>query len=473
LRLCFAAWELAPLVQTGGLGDAVGGLARELAARGHELTCLLPAHRDALRHPACPPLALHGAPVATPDGVGAARWLLGELGGIRLLLLDAPALYDRAALYGGADAAEALRYVAFARAVAEQAAALRPDVLVAHDWHAALAVTVLRSAFDFGATRAVGAVQVVHNGAFLGRFPAAAFASTGLPATLFHPDALEFWGDLALLKGGLALADRIVAVSPTYAQELQTPAFGEGIDGLYRFRAHRLLGIANGIDTERYDPGRDAALPARFDAENPGPKKLCRKALLDALGLEEPEPGRLLAAIGRLAAQKGWDVLADALPALVARGASLVLVGDGDPALAARLREAAGRWPRNVHAAIGWDDALARRTYAGADCVLIPSRYEPCGLVQMLAHRYGALPIAHRTGGLVDTIDDGVTGILFEPLTADALCAAVERAVALLRAQGVRPVQQRLLARDESWRAPAAAWESVLAEVARDAARRV
>lgn len=459
-------------MQSGGLGDAVGGLANALVARGNEMVCVLPAHRDVLRHPACPPLRDVGA-VSLPAPAGTARWLAGSLAGVELRLLDAPALFDRASLYGPADAAEASRYAAFARATAALVATERPDVLVAHDWHAALAIAVLRNGFDFGAARGVGTVQVVHNGAFLGRFPAEAFAATGLPSTLFHPDAVEFYGDLALLKGGLAFADRIVAVSPTYARELQTPELGEGIDGLYRFRAARLLGIANGIDVARYDPARDAALPARFDAANPGPKRLCRDDLVAQAGLDDPEPGRLLVAVGRLAAQKGWDVLADALPLLVERGASLVLLGDGDATIAARLRAAATRWPSRVHVAIGWDDALARRAYAGADCVLVPSRYEPCGLVQRLAQRYGALPVAHRTGGLVDTIEDGATGVLFDPLTPAALADAVDRAAALLASRGVRNVQRALLALDVSWTEPAAEWERVLAEVAREAARRI
>lgn len=475
LRLVFASWELAPLAQTGGLGDAVGGLARALAARGHEVTCILPAHRDVLLAAACPELE-PGGPVSivSPTGAIAARWLTGNLGGIRLQLLDAPALFDRPGLYGGvADAAEALRFIAFSRAVAEFAAYVHPDVLVAHDWHAALTLCVLRTAHDFGARRSVAAVQVVHNGAFLGRFPAAAFAATGLPGELFHPDALEFWGDLALLKGGVAWADRIVAVSPTYARELQTEPFGEGIEGLYRFRAERLAGIANGIDVERHDPATDGTLAARFGAAYPKPRSACRKALLDACGLDDPEHGRLVAAIGRLAAQKGWDVLADALPRLVESGASVVLIGDGDPALAARLRAAAGRWPRRVHVTIGWDERLSRRTYAGVDCVLVPSRFEPCGLVQLLAQRYGSLPVAHRTGGLADTIEDGVSGILFEPLDPAALAGAVDRAAALYRAEGVETVQRRLLSLDVSWAGPAMLWEQLLASAVREAARRV
>lgn len=474
LRLVFASWELAPLAQTGGLGDMASGLARALAARGHEVTCILPAHQDVLQHPNCPALAAAGSVrIAVPGGDIAGRWLVGELAGLQLQLLDLPALYDRPQLYGGADAAEALRYIALSRAVAEFAATTRPQVLVAHDWHAALALCALRIRHDFGAARGVGAVQVVHNSAFLGRFPVSAFAATGLPDSLFHPDALEFWGDISLLKAGLAFADRIVAVSPSYAQELQTPEFGEGLEGLYGFRARRLLGIANGIDTTHHDPAADASLPARYGAEYPKPKGSCRKALLDATGLDAPQPGRLLAAVGRLAAQKGWDVLVAALPKLVEGGASLALLGDGDPALAAQLREAATRWPKRVHVTIGWDDALARRIYAGADCLLAPSRFEPCGLVQLLGQRYGTLPIAHRVGGFVDTIEDGETGILFEPLTAAAIAAAVDRAAELLRERGVLAVQRKLLSLDVSWAAPAAAWERVLAAVAREAAQRI
>lgn len=477
LRLHFASAELAPLALSGGLGEAVAGLARALAARGHEVTCLLPGHRRALESPALPPLVDAG-PVSlpVPDGEGdlVGRWLEGRLGELRLLLLDLPALYDRPQLYGGSgEEGEALRFTAFARAVAARTAAETPAALVAHDWHAALAIACLRTLHDFGAARAIGCVQVVHNSAYQGRFAASAMPLTGLPSELFHPDALEFWGDLCLLKGGLVWADRIVVVSPTHAAELQTPEFGAGLEGLYRWRAHRLLGIANGIDVERHDPATDAALPARYGAQYVKPKGACRAALLDALGLAAPEPGRLLAGIGRLAEQKGWDVLADAIPALVEQGASLALLGDGDPALAERLRAAARRWPDRVAVAIGWDDGLARRLYAGADCVLVPSRFEPCGLVQLVAQRYGTLPIAHRVGGLVDTIEDGVTGILFAPLTAETLAKAADRAAALVRERGADAIARRLLGLDVSWRAPAAAYEALLAATAREARRRL
>ena len=463
LRLLFASAEYAPLVQTGGLGEAVGGLARALAARGHEVAVAIPGWRRARESGALPRLAADGG-----------DWLAGEAAGVRLLLLDVPALFDRPGLYSGAASVdEAGRFIAFSRAVAARAAAECPDLLVAHDWHAALSLCALRTLHDFGRARGVGAVQVVHNNVYQGRFPAAAMAATGLPAELFHPEGLEFFGELCLLKAGVGWADRIVAVSPHHAEELQTRAFGAGLDGLYRWRARRLLGIANGIDTAAYDPETDSALPARYSAVYPKPKGVCRAALLSELGIRTPEPGLLLAAIGRLSEQKGWDVLVEAIPALVERGASLLLLGDGDPAIAALLREAMRSFPDRVHVTLGWNDALARRLYAAAECVLVPSRYEPCGLVQRLAQRYGALPVAHRVGGLVDTIRDRETGVLFEPLAADALVGAVERAALLLREQGLDKVQRRLLALDLGWSGPTAEYESVFAGVAREAARRI
>jgi len=463
LRLLFAAAEYAPLVQTGGLGEAVGGLARALAVQGHQVSVALPGWRRARESGALPRLVA--------DGAG---WLAGEAAGVRLLLLDAPALFDRPALYtGAATLDEASRFIAFARAVAARAATEHPDVLVAHDWHAALSVCALRTLSDFGPARGVGTVQVVHNNMYQGRFPAEAMGATGLPAELFQPDGLEFFGDLCLLKGGVGWADRIVAVSPHHAAELQTDAFGAGLEGLYRWRARRLLGIANGIDTAAYDPETDGALAARYSAVYPKPKAACRAGLLAELAMASPPPGRLLAAIGRLSEQKGWDVLVAAIPALVERGASLLLLGDGDAAIAGLLRDAVRRYPDRVHASIGWNDALARRLYAAADCVLVPSRYEPCGLVQLLAQRYGAVPVAHRVGGLVDTIRDRETGVLFEPLDAEALVSAVERAVLMLREQGIDKVQRRLLALDLSWGGAAAHYEDVFAAVAREAARRI
>ncbi len=473
LRIGFVSAELSPLAQSGGLGEAVSGLARALAARGHEVTCTLPAYRSVLEHPECPPLREAGSvAIALPHGELRGRFLAGTLAPrVGLRLLDLPELYARPGLYGDASGSywdNGLRFIALARAAAASANELRPDVMLAHDWHAALAPCLMRTR-ESEHWRGVGSVLAIHNNAHQGRFPSATFALTGVPNEHFHPDALEFFGDLSLLKSGIVFADHIVAVSPSYARELLEPAFGMGLEGVYRRRAQSLSGIANGIDAQRYDPAADSSLAAPFDAEHSDGKVACRAALLSDCGLAAPPPGRLLAAIGRLDTQKGWDVIEEAVPALVAHGASLALLGDGDAGLAQRLRAACERHPRRVSLHVGWDEPRARRLYAGADAVLIPSRFEPCGLVQLVAQRYGALPVAHRVGGLSDTIVDRESGILFAPLSATSLVAAVDRAAALTAERSPRALRRALMSLDVSWAGPAARWEALLEEVARRA----
>jgi len=473
LRIGFVTAELSPLAQSGGLGEAVSGLARALAARGHEVCCTLPAYRSVLEHPECPPLhEAGGVALSLPHGELRGRFLAGTLAaGVRLRLLDLPELYARPGLYGDANESygdNGLRFIALARAAAADTDVPRPDVVLAHDWHAALAPCLMRTR-EAQRWRGVGSVLAIHNNAHQGRFPAATLALTGVPAAHFHPDGLEFFGDLSLLKAGIVFADRIVAVSPSYARELLEPAFGAGLEGVYRSRAQSLSGIANGIDVQRFDPAADPALPAAFDAAHPDGKDVCRASLLAELGLAAPRAGLLLAAIGRLDAQKGWDVLESALDTLVARGASLALLGDGHPELAQRLRAACARHPRRVSLHVGWDERRARRLYAGADAVLIPSRFEPCGLVQLVAQRYGTLPVAHRVGGLSDTITDQETGVLFAPLSIEALALAVGRAAALATARGSRALRRSLMELDVSWAGPAARWETLLEDVARRA----
>jgi starch synthase len=350
----------------------------------------------------------------------------------------------------------------------ERSRGAAPDVLVAHDWHAALAPCLMRT-LDASRWRGVGSLLAIHNNAHQGRFAGSAFALTGVPAEHFHPEGLEFFGDLSLLKAGIVFADQIVAVSPSYARELLEPACGAGLEGIYRRRAESLTGIANGIDVQRYDPAADPALASAYDAEHPDGKVACRAALLGELGLAAPPPGRLLAAIGRLDLQKGWDVLEESLPALVSHGASLALLGEGDAELAERLGAACARHPRRASLHVGWDEHRARRLYAGADAVLIPSRFEPCGLVQLVAQRYGTLPVAHRVGGLIDTIVDRESGILFAPLTAASLVAATGRAAALAAERTPRALRRSLMSLDVSWAIPAGRWEALLEDVVRRA----
>jgi starch synthase len=495
MHVMFVSSELAPLCQSGGLGDAVSGLARALGQMGHEVTCVIPAYRSALQSQVCPRLIEGGhIKVAFPGFEMNGHFLVGSLfPGVEVQLLDIPALYDRAGLYGegGHDYWDnPLRFITLCRAAAYRAEAEQPDVVVAHDWHAGLTLCMLRTALDRGANRKIGTVQVVHNNAHQGRVPAELMGLTGLARDLLHVDGLEAWGSLCMLKGGVMWADRIVAVSPTYAREIQTHDFGEGLEGAYRTRAHRLVGVVNGIDDMRFDPASDPALPAQFSAAELGGKAACREALVESCGLEAPPAGLLCAAIGRLAAQKGWDIIVKSLDSLLARGASLVFLGDGAKWIADALADKAKQHPRRVFFKSAYDDALARRIYAGSDVMLVPSRFEPCGLVQLIAQRYGTVPVAHATGGLVDTIHDPwlsptragtdafdpwrrATGVLFSPLTAENLVLGVERVHKIAAGGRLPEVQKRLLSLDVSWDGPGGSWAAVLSDVVSEAKRRL
>jgi starch synthase len=492
VKILFSSSELAPLCQSGGLGDAVSGLARALGAAGHDVTVVVPAYRSALRHAACPMLHEHSTlhVHCRTDGGGSinvhGRVLVGALfPGVQVAFVDLPTLFDRpGGLYGegGADFSDnGLRFIAFARAAAYVAEAMLPDVVVAHDWHAGLTIGALRTSLARGAARGIATVQVVHNNAHQGRLPSSCFALTGLATDLWHPEGVETWGELNLLKAGVAFADRVVAVSPTYAREITTSSFGEGLEGLYRACGDRLVGIVNGIDTMRFDPAVDGALTTKFSATDPSGKAACRAALLSELGLATPRPGRFVTAIGRLAAQKGWDVLHVAIEGLVNDGCSLALIGDGDAAMSRALSDVARRYPDRVWFYAGFNESLSRRMYAGADVVLVPSRFEPCGLVQLIAQRYGTVPVAHTTGGLVDTIVDlhdpvlGRTqgsGVLFSPLTAQALVDGVRRVAGLADEGGLPALQQRLLGLDVSWQQPAQAWVALLDDAVAEATLR-
>lgn len=488
MKILFSSSELAPIAQSGGLGDAVSGLARALGAIGHEVIVVVPGYRAALRSLSCPrlvdrgPLRVH---CRTAAGVGFdvdGRLLSGSLfPGVEVVLVDVPSLYDRPGLYGEHNRDyddNGLRFIAFARAAAYVAESRRVDVMVAHDWHAGLGIAALTTSLRRGPARGIGTVQVVHNNAHQGRVPSSCLSLTGLADDLFHPDGVESWGALNLLKGGVAFADRVVAVSPTYAREITTPEFGEGLDGLYRDRAARLTGIVNGIDTARFDPSHDAALSSSYSARDPAGKQACRAGLLHEVGLQTPAPGRFVAAVGRLAAQKGWDILIDAIDGLLAQGCSLALLGDGDATLAHALHEKARAHPDRIWFHAGFNEPLSRRVYAGADVVLVPSRFEPCGLVQLIAQRYGTIPVAHATGGLVDTIvdiaDDAAgTGVLFSPLTAQGLVDGVARVGAAADAGRLPALQRRVMGLDVSWDGPAQTWTRLLTDVVTEARARL
>ena len=475
-RVLSVASECVPLVKTGGLADVVGALPGALDREGWEMRTLIPAY---------PGLAerLAGArPVWQDDNLfgGPGRVLAGEAGGRTHYLLDAPHLYDRA---GGPYAADgqdhpdnperfaALSWAAAALAADGDGESWRADVLHAHDWQAGLAPAYLRWAFP---GRGVGSVLTVHNIAFQGITPAGRLASLRLPRHEFTPGSLEYWGNISTLKAGLVTADRITTVSPTYAEELLRPAYGMGLEGVIADRGTALSGILNGIDRAIWSPEADPAITA-YSAGAPGGKTANRPALCRELGLQ-PGSGPLAIVVSRLSHQKGIDLLIAALPAFVAGGGSLALLGSGDVALEGALHTLAARFPGRIAVRTGYDEALAHRMFAGGDAVLVPSRFEPCGLTQMYGLAYGTLPVVALTGGLADTVigaspaslmAGAATGITFHPVDVLALSRALDRLLALFADKPTwKSMQRRAMLADFGWTAAARDYARLYRDVA-------
>jgi starch synthase len=353
-----------------------------------------------------------------------------------------PELFDRSGLYGegGDDYPDnARRFALLGRGALELARALRfaPDVVHAHDWQAAMAIIDLRHRLwadpFFTAT---GSLLTIHNLGYQGIFPPATLGELDLDPALFGIDGLEFHGQVSLLKGGLRFADHVSTVSPTYCREIQTPAFGVGLDGLLRTRRQRLHGILNGLDGRHWNPADDASLPVRYTIADLAGKALCKAALQRELGLRIDAQAPLAVMVTRLDPQKGLDLLLESWDSLLARGLQLVVLGTGLPAYERRLAELATRAAGQAAVITRFDDGLARRIYAAGDLFLMPSRYEPCGLGQLIALRYGCVPLVHTTGGLADTIHDPqddpalANGFVFREFSVPAFLAALDRLLA-------------------------------------------
>ncbi len=439
--------ECAPFVKTGGLADVVGALPGALAPSGVDARVMLPAY------PALFPLLAKGIEVATfgdlPGGTG--RLVQVEAEGLTLLLLDAPQLFDRPGKpYNGPDGLDwhdnHRRFASLAQAAAricfDGLAGWTPDVLHAHDWQAALAPVYLKQT---GRT-VPKTVVTIHNIAFQGRYGAHVLDELGLRRDWFHADGLEYYGDVSFLKAGLVYADHVTTVSPTYAREILTPRFGMGLEGVLQARTDSLTGILNGIDTGVWNPGDDAALPAPYDARNPRNKRQSRAALAERLSLDPDHDGPLFCVISRLTEQKGLDALDAAIPHLVEAGGQLAVLGTGEPGLEAAFTKAAQDFPGKVGTYIGYDEAFSHLMQGGADAILIPSRFEPCGLTQLYGLRYGTLPVVARTGGLADTVIDAnaaalavkaATGFVMDEVTPEAISATLDRVMELYAQPGV------------------------------------
>ncbi|MBL8304259.1 MAG: glycogen synthase GlgA [Ideonella sp.] len=470
MRLLQVAAEVFPLVKTGGLADVMGALPQALAAQGHEVRLLLPGL------PAIADAVLHQRTVCSLGaifGAGRVELRLGQLpySHLPVYVVDAPYLYRRrGSPYQDSRGVEwpdnvqrfgLLGWVAAHLAGGELDPGWAPEVMHAHDWHAAMACAYV------AANPAIEASTVftVHNLAYQGLFPAGDFHLLGLPARMMHATGLEFHHQLSFMKGGLKFADRVTTVSPTYAHEIGTPEHGAGLHGVIQGRAATVSGILNGVDGEVWNPASDPALPHRYSADDLAGKALCKRALQRRMGLAENGDPLLIAVVSRLSGQKGLDLLLEALPSILGRGVQLALLGTGEPALEAAFRQMAASRPSQVAVHIGYDEAWAHQMIGAADVVLVPSRFEPCGLTQLYGLRYGTLPIVRRVGGLADTVvdaheatlaDDTATGFAFDAATPAALDDAVRRAQALRgRADAWRQVMRRAMAQEFSWSAAA------------------
>jgi starch synthase len=477
MRVLHAAAELFPWVKTGGLGDVIAALPPALSAVGTDVRVVLPgftAFLDAFE-------LSEVARLRTPFAVERVRIALARLpdSPVSAYLIDHPAFYDRPGTpYQSADGTDwpdnqrRFALLGWSAAALAQGAdpAWRPGVLHCHDWHAGLAPAYLR-AQDAGGSRPVPSVFTVHNLAYQGFFPAASFAELALPPSFFAVDGVEFYGGVSFLKAGLFYADRLTTVSPTYAREIQTPALGMGLDGLLRSRAGALSGILNGVDPLVWSPDGDRLIPAPYSEDDPADKAVAKAALARRFDIDAADGGPLFGAVTRLAPQKGLDLLLAALPGLIALGGRLVVLGSGDPALEAGFAAAARTYPGRVGVEIGYDEALSHLIVAGSDSILVPSRFEPCGLTQLYALRYGSPPVVRRSGGLADTVVDATattlrdgtaTGLVFEEETPEALLEAVRRAVELYADPAAwRQVMHRGMTRDFSWTAAAQQYKAL------------
>ncbi len=468
--------EVYPLIKTGGLADVTGALPAALAPLDVAMRTLLPGYPAVLAGFATAQV-VHGFPDLFG---GSARLLAGRAGVLDMLVIDAPHLFARpGSPYTGPDGNDwpdnALRFAALAKVAAEIGRGIIPgfvpDIVHAHDWQAGLVPAYLH----YGDGPRPATVFTVHNLAYQGQYPRALLATLGLPERAYRMDGVEYYGAIGYLKAGLQLADRITTVSPAYALEIQGPEAGMGLDGLLRQRASELSGIINGIDGGVWNPATDPNLAATFDVESLGKRTSNKQALQMRFGLRQEAGTLLVGVVSRLSWQKGLDLLLEALPGVLADGAQLAVLGSGEPVLEAGFREAASKHPGQVGVVIGYDEKLAHLMQSGVDALLVPSRFEPCGLTQLCALRYGAVPVVARVGGLADTVVDAdemalsagvATGVQFSPVTADELGAALAKSRALYADRAAwRRLQVNGMTTDVSWRNPAQRYAALYREL--------
>jgi starch synthase len=466
LRVLFVSSEIFPLAKTGGLADVSAGLPMALAALGIEMQLLMPGYPRAIEAATAKSVAL-----AIDDfmDAGPLRLVSARMPdtGLPVWLVDCPALFERSGgLYQDEQGADwpdnARRFAVFNHVAAQLSLGLllptwRPDLVHCNDWHTGLLPLLL------GADRRdrPATVFTLHNLAYQGVFPGDLYPQLGLPGEAFNTNGLEFYGKISFIKAGIVYGDRLTTVSPSYAREMLTAEYGFGLDGLLRERSQDLSGILNGADYRIWNPSDDRHLPAVFSAQAIAGKRVCKSELQQELGLEADPAVPLVAYLSRITDQKMADTIADALPAMLERGIQFALLGEGDRAIEERLKAAARNDPRRVAVRISYQEPLAHRLQAGADLLVHAARFEPCGLTQLYAMRYGTLPIVRWTGGLRDTVIDATeqtihagtaTGFAFQEATVADMVACLDRALLLYRQPlAWRKVQRTAMAQDFGW----------------------
>ena len=471
MKILFVASEGLPYSKTGGLADVVEALPKALASMGNEVAVLLPRYRGNR---------------ITSTMISSVTVTLGEklrfpaiaeapsVGGVRYFLVDDPGYFDREQLYGekGVDYPDnAARFCEFSRVAIEfMKRVWLPDVVHCHDWQAALVPVLIRAQHqDDPVMRSLPTVLTVHNLAYQGVFPKAALRELSLPESLFAFDRLEFWGQINYLKGGILFADYVTTVSRKYAEEIQRPEFGSGLEGVIHQRGDRVSGIINGVDYTVWSPEIDTFIARTYSAHNLDGKKVCKRDLLQQFKLPADKPEHLerplVGIVSRFVDQKGFDLIAQIAGEMMHENLSLVALGTGQPEYERLFRDLAERYPGRVGVKLGYDNQLAHKIEAGADIFLMPSRYEPCGLNQIYSLRYGTVPVVRATGGLDDTIQsfdhktNQGTGFKFYPYEGSALLNSIREALHAFRDPKVwQTLQKNGMAKDFSWKASAASY---------------
>lgn len=442
MKILLLSSEVAPFAKTGGLADVAGALPKALRRLGHDVRIMLPYYREIAAKGFPAPSERKSVTVTIAGQDHRAGLRQGSLDGVPVYFVENREYFDREGLYGsdGRDYPDnAERFGFFNRAALQLLKRIdfRPEVIHVNDWQTGLVPVLLRTELQLDPFFAgIRTLMSIHNLGYQGLFPPPSLATLGLDPRLDSMEAMEYYGQISFLKGGIVFADAASTVSETYCREIQTPELGFGFDGILRHKGSRLFGVLNGLDPKQWDPTLNGAIPAPYDAVNLRGKAATKKQLQKELGLPLSASLPLLGMVTRLDSQKGLDLMEAVWPQLMARPLQLVLLGSGEQGYSARMAELGRRFPQQASINLFFDEGLARRIYAGSDLFLMPSRYEPCGLSQLIALRYGSVPLVRHTGGLADTITDidadprHGNGFSFGPATPEALLAALDRALA-------------------------------------------